>query len=146
MQSFVICFIYISWLTVVDGDLKAPFSIATASRCRGGHYFFPWITPLTLDPYFIMLSVKQVGFKYIFWISGIIQPGIEPQSPRLLPKCWYFVNNLCILQSYVHIKIIIIIIITIIGDLIGGCRVQRGCMYINLTKICVYKVFVIKTV
>ena len=32
--------------TVVDGDQKAPFSIATTSRCRGGHYSFPWIAPL----------------------------------------------------------------------------------------------------
>ena len=28
--------------TVVEGDQKAPFSIAT-TRCRGGRYSFPWI-------------------------------------------------------------------------------------------------------
>ena len=27
--------------TVVEGDQKAPFSIATTPRCRGGRYFFP---------------------------------------------------------------------------------------------------------
>ena len=32
--------------TVAEGDLKAPFSIATTSRCKGGHYFFPRIAPL----------------------------------------------------------------------------------------------------
>ena len=32
--------------TVVEGDPKAPFSIATTPRCRGGHYSFPWIAPL----------------------------------------------------------------------------------------------------
>ena len=32
--------------TVVEGDQKAPFSIATTPRCRGGHYSFPWIAPL----------------------------------------------------------------------------------------------------
>ena len=37
--------------TVVEGDLKAPFSIA--------------ITPSS-DPYLIMLSVKQGGIKYHF--------------------------------------------------------------------------------
>ena len=31
---------------VVEGDLKAPFSIATTSSCRGGRYSFPWIAPL----------------------------------------------------------------------------------------------------
>ena len=32
--------------TVVEGDPKAPFSIATTPRCKGGHYSFPWIAPL----------------------------------------------------------------------------------------------------
>ena len=47
--------------TVVEGDRKAPFSIATAPRCRGGRYSFLWI-----DTYLIMLSVKQGGIKYHF--------------------------------------------------------------------------------
>ena len=33
-------------VTVVKGDLKAPFLIATTARCRGGCYSIPWITPL----------------------------------------------------------------------------------------------------
>ena len=32
--------------TVVKGDQKAPFSIVTTPRCRGGLYSFPWIAPL----------------------------------------------------------------------------------------------------
>ena len=32
--------------TLVEGDQKAPFSIATTPRCRGGRYSFPWIAPL----------------------------------------------------------------------------------------------------
>ncbi len=32
--------------TVVEGDQKAPFSIATTPRCGGGRYFFPWIASL----------------------------------------------------------------------------------------------------
>ena len=37
-----------SWhmATVVEGDQKAPFSIATTVRCRGGRYSFHWIAPL----------------------------------------------------------------------------------------------------
>ncbi len=31
--------------TVVKGDPKAPFLIATTPKCRGGHYSFPWIAP-----------------------------------------------------------------------------------------------------
>ena len=31
--------------TVDEDDPKAPFSIATIPRCRGGHYSFPLIAP-----------------------------------------------------------------------------------------------------
>ena len=33
-------YIYKSWLTIVEDDTKAPFSIATTPKCRGGHNFF----------------------------------------------------------------------------------------------------------
>ena len=32
--------------TIVEGEPKVPFSIATTPRCWGGHYSFPWIAPL----------------------------------------------------------------------------------------------------
>ena len=32
--------------TIVKGDPKAPFSIATTPRCRGGRSSIPWIAPL----------------------------------------------------------------------------------------------------
>ena len=32
--------------TIVEDNLKAPFSIATTQSCRGGCYFFPGIAPL----------------------------------------------------------------------------------------------------
>ena len=32
--------------TIVEGDPKAPFSIATTPRCRGGRYSIPRIGPL----------------------------------------------------------------------------------------------------
>ena len=54
-------------VTIVEGDLKAPFSIATTPRYRGGRNSFLWIAPLTLDVYLILLSVKQWGIKYNFW-------------------------------------------------------------------------------
>ena len=49
---------------IVDGDQKAPFSIATTSSCREGRYSFPWIAPLYT--YLLLLSVKQGGIKYHF--------------------------------------------------------------------------------
>ena len=43
-------YIYISnkvkLVTVVESDQKAPFSMATTPRCRGGRYSFPWIASL----------------------------------------------------------------------------------------------------
>ena len=33
-------------MILVEGDLKAPFSIATTPKCRGGCYSIPWITSL----------------------------------------------------------------------------------------------------
>ena len=78
-------YIYISWPTVVEGDLKAPFSIATTLKCRGGCYSFPCIASLTLDPYLIMLLSKAAS-STIFWVFGITWPGIEPHSSRPLAK------------------------------------------------------------
>ena len=57
---------HISWPTIFEGDPNSPFLITTTQRCRGRHYSFPWIAPLTLDAYFIMLSIKQGGIKYHF--------------------------------------------------------------------------------
>ena len=68
-------------VTVVEGDPKAPFSIATTLRCREGRHYFPWIAPLTLYQYLIMLNVKQ-GIKYHFF--SLTRPEIEPQSRGLL--------------------------------------------------------------
>ena len=62
---------------LVEGDQKAPFSIAT-TRCRGRRYFFPWIRTL----YCWVLS-KEVS-STIFKVFGMTQPGIEARSPRLL--------------------------------------------------------------
>ena len=55
----------VSWLTIVKGDPKASFSIASTLRCW--HSSFLRIAQLTLDPYLIMLSVKQGGTKYFFF-------------------------------------------------------------------------------
>ena len=40
----------VKYATIVEGDPKAPFSIATTPRCRGGRYSFPGLLHFTLDP------------------------------------------------------------------------------------------------
>ena len=79
MHILYICtYIYIhtyKLATVLEGDLKAPFSIATAMRCRGGLHF-------TLDTNLIILSAKQGGIKYHFLkVFSKTWPGIEPWFP-----------------------------------------------------------------
>ena len=52
--------------TLVEGDTKVPFSIATLSRCKGGSYSFRGLLHFTLNADIIMLNVKQGGIKYYF--------------------------------------------------------------------------------
>ena len=59
-------YIKVKLATIVEGNPKAPFSIATTPMCRGGRYSFPGLLYFTLDPDLIMLSVKQGGIKYHF--------------------------------------------------------------------------------
>ena len=44
--SFISSNHIVKLVTIVEGDPKAPFSIATTPRCRGGRYSFPRISPL----------------------------------------------------------------------------------------------------
>ena len=67
--------------TIVEGDQKAPFSIATTLRSREGTTPYPELFPFTLDMYLILLSVKQGGIKYYFKVFGMTRPGIEPRYP-----------------------------------------------------------------
>ena len=46
-EAFLIVIISkVKLATIVEGDPKAPFSIATTPRCRGGRYSIPRIAPL----------------------------------------------------------------------------------------------------
>ena len=56
----------VKFATVVEGDQKAPFSIATTRRHGEGRNYFPWIAPLY--PWYVtyIANVKQGGIKYHF--------------------------------------------------------------------------------
>ena len=67
--------------TVVEGDLKAPLSIATTLRYRRRLYF-PWFVYFTLDSHIIMLSVKQEIIKYQFFESFVwLNLELNPHFP-----------------------------------------------------------------
>ena len=63
---YVVIIKKVKFATIVEGNPKAPFSIATTPMCRGGRYSFPGLLYFTLDPYLIMLSAKQGSIKYHF--------------------------------------------------------------------------------
>ena len=42
----LLIYIVVKLATLIEGDLKASFSIATTPKCRGGCYSFLWIAPL----------------------------------------------------------------------------------------------------
>ena len=50
--------------TVIEGDVKALFSIAIIPRCMKDATPSSDLLHFTLDSYLIMLSVKQGGIKY----------------------------------------------------------------------------------
>ena len=52
---------------IVEGNPKAPLSIATTPRCRRGATPYPGLLHFTLDPYLMVLSAKQGGIKYPFF-------------------------------------------------------------------------------
>ena len=85
---------------VVEGDSKAPFSIATTPMCMGECYSFPTIAQLYLDTYLIILSIKQGGIKYHFlsfrydsiWDWTAVPRGISEHSTTT-PMGRYAQNN-----------------------------------------------------
>ena len=81
-------FTLVQWATLVKGDLKASFSIATTLRCRGGHYSIPLIIPLYTN--LIKFSVKQGCIKYHFLVFGMTRPGFEPWFPGPLANTLLF--------------------------------------------------------
>ena len=68
------------YMTVIEGDLKAPFSRAITLRYMGGRYTFPWIAQLyPYVPYNAVLS-KEAS-STISWVFGSTRPGMELWSP-----------------------------------------------------------------
>ena len=106
--------------TIVEGNPKAPFSIATTPRCRGGCYSFPVLLYFTLDPYLIMLSVKQGGIKYHFLSLWYDSTWDWTQVSRAISEHCQVHSNLWI---YIYIYIYI------------------NKMYKNNSKLCVQFVF-----
>ena len=71
---YIYIYIKVKLVTVVEGDPKAPFSLATAPRCRRGCFFL------------LTAALYSCSFPYnaecLFWVFDMTRPGIIPWSPR----------------------------------------------------------------
>ena len=71
--------------TVVEGDPKALFTIATTLRCREGTTPFPGLLHFNIDSHLIVLSAKQGGIKYHFFETLVwVDMGLNPGLPNHL--------------------------------------------------------------
>ena len=97
--------------TIVEGEPKAPFSIATTPRCREGASPFLGLLHFTFHTYGIILSVKQGRIKYHFFkkVFGMTRPGIEPRSPGPLANeyCRMSIGE-WVLSNYCHWRMSIV--------------------------------------
>ena len=74
--------------TLSEDDPKAPFSIATTPRCRGGFYSIPWIAPLYLWslPYNAECQARQHQepfFESSVWLNLGKNPGLQNHGRTL---------------------------------------------------------------
>ena len=84
--QYIMRFYLYKLTSLIEGDPKAPFSIAKTPRRRRGHYSFPGLLHFTLDPYLVMLSVKQSRIKYHF--LSFLYDLTWDWTPDLLDRWW----------------------------------------------------------
>ena len=73
-------------VTVVESDQKAPFSIATTPRCRGGRYSFSWIAPLYI--WYIPNIAECLARRYqVPFLKSLVLRNLG-LNPDLLDHWW----------------------------------------------------------
>ena len=76
-------------VTIVEGDAKAPCSIATTPRWRRGHNSFPYITPLYLWSTSYDARRHQVPFfESLVWLSLGLNPSLSGHKEKIE---WYYI-------------------------------------------------------
>ena len=86
-------------VTDIEDNINLPFLIAATQRCKEGSTRFPELIHFTLDPYLIMLSVKQGGIKYHFLICSNRSMASINQF-RLISNSRFFPINYIIFGIY----------------------------------------------
>ena len=75
--------------TVVEGDMKVPFSIPSPSWCRGESYSFPWI--ILLYPWYILYksNVRARGCRRRGRLGFICTLSLEVSLPEAELHGWF---------------------------------------------------------
>ena len=83
----------VNLVTLVEGDRKAPFSIAITPTYKGGCYSIPWIAPLYLWalPYNVECLSKAAS-STICWVFAMTRP--LPNVLLIRPMSRVFANSL----------------------------------------------------
>ena len=78
--------------TLVEGDQKAPFSIAPTPKCREGHYLIPRIAPIYpwSSPYNVECLARQHQvpfFESLVWLDLGLNLGVGVFFLSLMDEC-----------------------------------------------------------
>ena len=123
---YIYIYIYIYMFFLADHSQRLPFN-SYYIEVWGFAPPFPRLLH-TLDLYLIMLSVSKVVSNTIFWVFGMTQPGIEPQSPRPLVNT-QLIRPMARLYIYTYIHIYFFLLTIIKGSLFNSyyTEVWEGC-------------------
>ena len=79
---------------VIEGDPKAPFSIATTPRCRAVRYSFPWIA--LLYPWYVPYNgvceaswLQVPFFESLVWLDQGLNPSFPDHRQTQETNEWY---------------------------------------------------------
>ena len=102
--------IKVELVILVEGNQKAPFSIATTPKCRGGRYSLPRIAPLY--PWYIPYNAECLERQYqvpffesLVWLNLGLNPGLLDHWWTLYSLGnWPLPNFSTLQQSSLYIK------------------------------------------
>ena len=91
--------------TLVEGDSKVSFSIATTSMFSGGRYSIPWIAPLY--PWSLLHNAECIKYHFLSiwydstWDWTAVSPTIGEHSTHLANRQYYLLElHFCHLSVY----------------------------------------------
>ena len=100
LYIYIYIYIKVNLVTVVKGNMRAPFSIAKTPKSSRGRYSFPWISPLY--PCYVLYNAEfwakghQVPlFESLVWLDQGLNLGLSNHWRTLS----HFKQSSCVLQK-----------------------------------------------